>query len=454
MHHVVQRIGFFRMTRGLAVLLLIIGATTAAAFWIGPFRPLPAALHLYVSQGQLVAPNTVRLEPMRAPGSSRVRFPLVLAASNNGARAATPDRLDLSVPATFRVTRGLHRIEPEITSGNPLARYSIDIGGIQLPPDSDLYSILTDTIWIEPDIRYYDCIVAMDSIPEFAVPVTSTAAATAQIPVFYSFTGTPERQTGMFIALVDSALLQRPPVASIPEFEIFSREPEAPMPVLGELHEAGNRKSACGNPDSPVELYSVVWETAGGGRFIVVYLNGAPRKQLYDLNRDSIVELELWDPDNDGKFESWRQARYAIPTMVLPERLAIEGVANDSLANDPAWLSRFDDTAAGPFRFLSDSARVRYMPRIDTTAAATPGATAPPVNVVTDSTGRTRAVIDTAWLRKFNNPALGPYRFLNNPPARRAIVKPPPVRATPQRPRGPVPLGRPVPYPRPDSGGR
>ena len=423
----------------MAIVLLVIGALIAVSFWIGPFRPLPARLSLYVTGGALDGDNMVRLEPVSRPGSAGVRFPLVLAVRNSGARAAAPTRLNLSVPAGYRVVRGLHPITPQLTPGNPLARYSVDVPQLTLPPDSALYPLPGDTLWLEPNIRDFECSVGADSIPSFVPPPVRPPSALASIPVFYSFDGTPERQTGTFVATVDSTVLRRPPPPAVPEFPVYAREPEAPRPPTGTLYSRGVRTSSCGDAYNRVDMHSVVWETASGGRFIVIHLNGTPRKHLFDLDRDSIIELEMWDQDGNAKFESWRQARYPVPTIVLPERLPIETIS-DSVINDPSWQTMFDDTLTGPYRFLSDSARLRRVPapRVDTAA------------VRVDTTGGTpRLVVDTAWLRKFNDVSAGPYRFLANPPARRAMPAVDTTPEQPRRPRGPRPLGRPVPFPGP-----
>ena len=421
----------------MAIALLIIGVLVAVSFWIGPFRPLPARLSLSVTGGTLAAANTVRLEPVTRPGISGVRFPLVLAVRNSGARGASPTRLNLSVPAGYRVVRGLQPITPELTPGNPLARYSVDVQQLTLPPDSALYPLPGDTLWLEPNVRDFECTVGADSIPGFVPPPVRPPSALASIPVFYSFDGTPERQTGTFVAVVDSTALRRPPPPVLPEFPVYAREPEAPRPPTGTLYSRGVRTSSCGDAYNLVVMHSVVWETASGGRFIEVYINGTPRKHLFDLDRDSMIELEMWDEDGNTRFESWRQARYPVPTIVLPERLPIEAIS-DSVINDPSWLMMFDDTLTGPYRFLSDSARLRRVPapRIDTVATR-----------VDTTAGTPRVVVDTAWLRTFNDAAAGPYRFLANPPARRAA--PPPEPEAPRRPRGPRPLGRPVPFPGP-----
>src|SRR5688500_4063963 len=142
MYHAVQRLGF-KLSRGAAVLLLIIGAAVAAAFWIGPFRPLPAELNLFVSNGTMAGPNSVYLAPKPRPGAQRARFPLVLGVTNNGARAASPTRLSLSIPATYRLMRGIHAVTPDVQPGNPLAQFTIDLGPMLLPADSALYAVLT-----------------------------------------------------------------------------------------------------------------------------------------------------------------------------------------------------------------------------------------------------------------------------------------------------------------------
>ena len=439
MRHLIQRMGFLRLSRGVAVTLIVIGALVAVSFWIGPFRPLPARLSLYVTGGELEAPNTVRLEPVRRQGTTGVRFPLVLAVRNTGARAAEPSRLHLSVPTAYRVVRGVHPVTPQRTPGNPLSRYSIDVTALTLPPDSTLHMLPGDTLWLEPDVRDFDCVIRADSIPGFVAAPPRVPSAMASIPVFYSFDGTPERQTGTFVAAVDSVLLRRPAPPAVPTFPSYVREPEAPRPQMGMLHNEGVRATSCGDEYNRVDMYSVVWESASGGRFIELYVNGKPRKHLFDLDRDSIIELEMWDADGNGRFESWSQARYPVPTLALPERLPIEAVT-DSALNDPAWQNLFDDTITGPYRFLPDSARRRRMPAVPAGAIVTR---------VDSVDGTPRVVVDTAWLRKFNDAAAGPYRFLANPPQRRAQ----PVDTTrveaPRRPRGPRPLGKPVPFPGP-----
>jgi hypothetical protein len=81
----------------------------------------------------------------------------------------------------------------------------------------------------------------------------------------------------------------------------------------------------------------VLWETATGGRLFVVSYGGAARKYLYDLDRDSIIELEIWDPDSDGRFEASRPTRMYIPEFLMPARPPIRVAVStpvDSIGGD------------------------------------------------------------------------------------------------------------------------
>src|SRR5207237_1239421 len=74
----------------------------------------------------------------------------------------------------------------------------------------------------------------------------------------------------------------------------------------------------CGDPEQPMQIVSHEWDTPEGGRFFVLDYGGKPRKYLFDLNRDSIIELEMWDSDGDGHFDARRAAHYPIPSFLLP----------------------------------------------------------------------------------------------------------------------------------------
>jgi hypothetical protein len=451
----------FQPPRELVVLLLVVGAVLAVVFWIGPFRP--------------ILPDVGR--------AGEPRFPLVLALENRGGRVARPVSVSLSLPAVFRVRSNQGPLEREAAAGNPLVRYRLPVPERRVVPGAPP-ELLTpgDTLWLEPNLSDYYCTTLSDSVPEFVPSPDLSASRLADLQVFYSFAERRYRgrEAGLLALQLDSTGLAHRPAAMPPTFPTQVREPEIARPELGRLRDAGSRRAECGDPEQPLELYTVNWETAGGGRFLVVYLNGAPRKQLFDLDRDSIIELEVWDPDADGRFEARRAARYAIPPFLLPERPA-ELVAADSVLDSPGWQVLFADTARGPFRFTPDSLlppALKPESLVPAGAIATPPpvtappATAPPAVAevpVADSgfvrrfndvgqgpfrflpdsllptvLRRRTAQVDSTWLRRFNDVAAGPFRFSENPPPLRAR----PSSGTP--PRGPVPLGTPLPdYPRP-----
>src|SRR6185369_13271836 len=100
-----------------------------------------------------------------------------------------------------------------------------------------------------------------------------------------------------------------------------------------------------------LELYDVLWETATGGRFFLVYHGGAPRKYLFDLDRDSIIELEMWDPDSDGKFEATRPAHMPIPEFLMPARApraVIVAATGDSIPVDSLGTAAAGATPPAP----------------------------------------------------------------------------------------------------------
>ena len=439
MHYVAQRIGL-RIPPGLLVALAIIAGVIGAAFWIGPFRPLPPEVQL-LAAGERGFAEQVSLA--NAGTDAAPRFGLVLALRNTGRRAAHPTRLHLSVPGTFRLRSTRYELPREVLPGNPLVRYTLPVEVASLDPDgAPLPLAALDTVWIEPQLDDYYCATMSDSIPEFAPAPRIDPVRLGDLRAFYSVGDArfDSRATGVLRVRLDPAALARPALPRPPAFPTEIREPMVPAPALAALRSAGSRTALCGDPQQPLELFTTAWETPTGGRMLVVYLNGAPRKQLYDLDRDSIIELELWDTDADGRFEARRAARYPIPGFLLPERLPEVAVAIDSLADDPAWQLRFHDVEAGPFRFLPDSVRpprLSLRPPVDSLA---PPATPPGVAPAPAPGGA--AVPDTAWLRRFHDTAAGPYRFAPDPPPRLA---PPP--APPARPRRQEPLGTPVPYP-------
>jgi hypothetical protein len=361
MFDILKRFGF-RANRRVAALILLVGAGLAAAFWIGPLKPVPAELQLLAlgQDGRYGAAVELRgavRDSLAAPGPRDDRYPLLLATRNVGARTTTPSVLSLSLPARFRLVDGTGTpYPPERSPNNPLLRYRLRLPSESFEPDSQVRPLARiDTLWLEPVLHDYDCLLGADRVPEFVPTPTYDPGRLSRVAVFYSFIGDSPgvRQAGSLELRVDSARLRRRPAPAPPNNRPVVTEPAAPMPVLGALGYLGTRRTECGDPMLPVELQTFAWQTADGGLFLVLYQGGAPRKYLFDLNADSIVELEMWDPDGDGDFEASRPTRLPLPEYLLPHVMTdVRPIALDS-----AWLANFHDVADGPFRFLPDSLR-------------------------------------------------------------------------------------------------
>ncbi|HEY0674269.1 MAG TPA: hypothetical protein VGD27_18490 [Longimicrobiales bacterium] len=447
MHYVVKRFGF-RAPPAILVLFLVVLLLFGAAFWIGPFRGRPAELHLVAlsADGRFtenVGIPARSVDTLPASSEATARFPLVLAVHNAGARAAQPTQLALSLPALYRVADKEGPLEYRTTVGNPLARYEVAVRSPRLEPGA-APSVLAgaDTLWLEPIVPSLYCTALSDSVPEFIAAPPHDPNALARVRIFYSLEGRGirQRQTGLLNVQLDPRLVARRPAPPPPVFETVIVKPEAPAPVLTELSYVGARMSGCGEPSQPLQLHTALWETPEGGRFFVLYHGGVPRKHLYDLNRDSIIELELWDSDTDGKFEARRPARYAIPGFIMPlprprpDSTATALAAADTTPLDSTWLRNFHDTLGGPLRFTGR--RRATAPRV---ATATPAvAIAQPA---TPAGAPVRAEpVDSAALQIFNTSEAGPLRFVRA--LRGDTVRPAP-RPRP-RPQGPRLLG--VPY--------
>ena len=387
MRHVVRRLGF-RVSRGWALLIVATGALTAGAFWIGPFRPLPPDLRLLAlgGDGQFGAaigvPET-KADTTPPQPDVPARFPIVLATHNQGARGAQPVRLALNVPGRFRISNSEGMAYPgRITQGNPLVRYVFDLKTGRIEP-GQMPRVLSnlDTLWLEPVIPSYYCIMQPDSVPDFVVAPRHDPNEFAQLQIYYSFDARlRDRQTGLLTVQLPPRLLDRPAPPEPPVMASTIYSPAAPAPPTGRLRKIGLRSSYCGE-GSALQIHSMLWQNAAGGRLFVVGHGPQPRKRLYDLDRDSIIELETWDSDGDGVFEGSRPARMVIPEFLLPPRpVAIkrDTIAGDSLRADSTGLppdsggvaaapadafkfpaAVFHNTEGGPFRFWRAQQRAR-----------------------------------------------------------------------------------------------
>lgn len=287
-----------------------------------------------------------------------IRVPLILSVRNIGKEAAPPTRLELSLPTRYRLSRGDGRPLPsEYVPGTPLIRYSIGVPAMRGTAGSIAgYQPVLDTIWLEPIIPSFHCIALSDSVPDFVPSPPAPVEAIARVRIFYSFSSEEleQRQTGLLAVQLDSKLLKLETPAPPPVFPTEYYDPQAPRPGVTELYYRGSRRSFCGEPQDPIEILSTLWETPEGGRFFVLDYGGAPRKYLFDLNRDSIIELELWDASGSGKFDARRRARLPIPSFLMPpaEIAPMDGSILASLTPEQLLaLDRYGRTLAKPYQY-------------------------------------------------------------------------------------------------------
>ena len=484
-HYVVKRLGF-RITRGWFALIVIVGALAAAAFWIGPFKPLPAQLQLMALGGDGRFHDVVGIpnrwaDTLPSASEATARFPLILAVHNAGAVPSQPTRLSLNMPARFRLTnKHGEPLRLHMSMGNPLVRYDLPVNtGVIEPGRQPTMLSGLDTLFLEPIVPSIYCTTRADSVPEFVSAPEQDPNLLARVRIFYSFSGARvhQRQAGLLTVQVDPDLVRRDPAPTPPIYPTEVVQPEAPKPEMHGLHFVGSRSSWCGDPGQPVEIRDALYETADGGRFFVLYHGQKPQKYLFDLNRDSIIEEEMWDADADGKLESRRAAHLPIPAFLMPYReavmdssadtTAVEGFKFDTSAATPQWLQTFYDTAAGPTRFAPSS------PQKAQQQTAAPSSMQPPTQPSAASQPLqvpANMPVDTAQLRLFNNSDAGPLRFYNAQhgivapaPKREPVVAPAPAtepkllgvpveQAPAQKPRARPAAPRPVnPAPRPDS---
>ena len=423
MQYVVKRLGF-ELPRGVVPLFFIIALLVAGAFWVGPFRPRPAELRLTALSGdgrfnEYVGIPTAWANILPPASEATARLPLILAVHNAGVRSAQPTELALSLPSRFRVTdaRGIP-FPSQSVAGNPLVRYELPVNAPVIEP-GHLPTIIgaRDTLWLEPVVPTMYCTQLADSVPEFVSAPSINPASLSRVRIFYSFTGPRirQRQTGTLTIQLDPELVKRSPAPDPPIFATEVVKPEAARPPMSEIHFVGSRSTWCGDPGLPMEIFDALWETEEGGRFFVLYNGGVPRKYLFDLNRDSIVELEMWDQDADGKFESRRSARMAIPAFLMPypqEALNVMSAADslaqklDTVQATPEWIALFNDTAAGVLRFSAPRPRPDTAASAPVDTAATPGTLPPPAPPAATVPPATPEFIDL-----FNNTEAGPLRF-------------------------------------------
>jgi hypothetical protein len=420
-----QRLGI-GIGRSWMLLLLLVGALAGAAYWLGPLRTPPPLLELLIVDGTEAAAD-VAVRGERDPASGAIRFTLPLAVRNAGLQTQRPRTLAFSVPGRFRLATAEGPLDSEVTPGVPLRRYLLPLAAPALRPGEPPQRLPgLDTIWLEPDLPDWYCI-DNSGVPEFFPSPDFDAAALAEVRIFYSLAmrRPDERSTGVLTVRVDPGQLGTTTVAMPPVFPTTLDDSDSAPPDLGPLQYEGERRAYCGDPEQPMELFTVTWQTTGGARFYVIYVHDRPRKHLYDMNGDGTVDLEMWDADGDGRFAARREARYPVPEFLRPRpRPGRALLEPDTVPPDSAWLALFNEPRAGPFRFTRQPA-----------AAGAPLAAVPTAEL------GPLPPPDSAWLQLYFEVGAGPFRFTRStgPPGARAdTARPPTDTAEPGAPEPPV----------------
>lgn len=440
MGHFVQRFGF-EIGRGWVIGFLVVLAVVVGAYWVGPLKPPPPEIELLaVQDGQLV--DRVRVAGERDPATNAVRFGVALAARNVGAREGDVEQLVLSVPARYRLVTPRGRARGEVTTGVALRRYVLDVP-VNLEPGAPPQRLAgLDSIWLEPDLPSYYCYAQTADIPEF-IPAPSLDPATiSEVRIFYSFAtrGVRERSTGLLTLDVAPDQLEATSAEMPPAFPTVFEDPEIQQPDMGRVQYGGARTAWCGDPEQPLELYTVRWDGQGGARLYAIHVRESARKLLWDLNGDGVVDLEAWDVDGDGRFEARREARFPVPDFLepLPPRNP-EWLEPDTSPRDAAWLAVFNNTGAGPFRFAGVPTPAERLAAdtlvTDTLPADSAGVSARPMAPAgTQATLEPLPPPDSAWLALFLDADAGPFRFTRGRPAPQRAEQPvptPPAQGTP-----------------------
>lgn len=326
MHYLLRR--FRARIRGRWILLglLLLGLGAAALFFVrggwggGSYLEL-VALDQYGAFAEEISIPAAWTDGADSEWGAVTRFPLLLGIRNLGPDAAQPARLEMSVPVRFRLSSSGRDVLASFHSpGEPLVRYAVTSDLPPAPPGVQPAFIGPDTIWLEPILPSVYCIAAEDSVPEFVAAPPPDLETLSDVLIFYSLHGSElnGRQTGLLRVQLepDAMRVEAAPEVRVSTATVF--QPEIPGPELPGLAYGGHRYAACGEPETPVELFATTWNTLGGGRMIVLSIGGRDRKYLYDITGDGYVDAERWDADGDGRFESMRAVRFPIPSFLIP----------------------------------------------------------------------------------------------------------------------------------------
>lgn len=296
-----------------AVIVLAVGAPSAATQLV---------LRVRGDDGRFGA--TVR-PPAPEPGRSRRHapyLPLALSVSNEGSRPLQPGRLELLVPSRYRLVdrNGTLARAATVEPGEPLLRYVLPLNGLRLPPGGRARIAAGDSLWLVPATPPIRCVLASDSVPIFEPTPRVSAALLTPVRIFYAFRGgkLKRRAAGLITLSVDSTLVAPPGPERVREDRATVQRPAVAWPDVAGLTRVGYGPTYCGPMDAPYRMVTTLWRTAAGGRVFGLSVDGRAREYVYDLNGDSVAELEIWDSDGDGRFEAERRVDFPLPAFLFP----------------------------------------------------------------------------------------------------------------------------------------
>lgn len=315
------------MTVRAALLVLALLALLGGAYVLIPMAvPEEVDLQLVVRGDDGAYSDRVRagVDPVRIAdaGDGDIRVPLVLALRNTGEVPGAPERIRLHVPPHVELvaSESANLLRGRSVS-EPLIRYVLAGPFEQVAPGEDPSPVLSsDTIWLRPTLRRWECAVITDSVPELVPARERDPEDLAGFPVYYSLEGgiLSGSRSGTLQVRLDPAILDQTTPDTPPDFPVELRASGFQVHDSIPLNSAGAHDVWCGPLERPIELHVEAWQTPPGGLVLRLSYGGTPRKYLLDVDGDDVVERELWDPDGDGRYEASREARFPLPRFLIP----------------------------------------------------------------------------------------------------------------------------------------
>ncbi|MGH7501029.1 MAG: hypothetical protein ACREL7_04655 [Longimicrobiales bacterium] len=301
-------------------LVLCVVIVAGAAIWsVGPIRPFDETVALLALGSDGAFGADIRLEP----DSTRVaelHFPLILGIQNQGSRSVRPVAVHLSIPAHYRLlgADGTALIG-EPGDGGPLVRYSFSLPAEEVGP-AELPAVMPGTENLRLAFARPSITCRLDNgVPVFAPAPPYRAEHLSTIEAFWAIetAAGSKRQAGTIRFAFDADHVAPLRAGEAVFGPVAVERPDVTLPRIEILALEGVRETTCGEPGRAEPLRSTVWRTPAG-RFLLLSFRGSPRKQLFDVNGDSSIELEAWDIDGDGHFEARRNTSFRIPDALLP----------------------------------------------------------------------------------------------------------------------------------------